>query len=201
MGLPEDVARWRKAERQRLLAAREALPAEARAAQTAAMTRALDGLIEEGTDRIVSAYWPIRGEPDLRPWMRARLEQGTRIALPVALALGQPLTFRQWRPGAPLARGLWNIPVPAEGPLVLPDVVLAPLVGFDAACYRLGYGGGFFDRTLAVLAPRPLAIGLGYALAEIPSIRPQPCDIPMDWIVTGAGPPRRRDATRGSNPP
>jgi 5,10-methenyltetrahydrofolate synthetase len=92
--------------------------------------------------------------------MHGRCERGTRIALPVALAHGQPLTFREWRPGARLAHGLWKIPYPAEGAQVAPTVVLAPVVGFDRQGYRLGYGGGFFDRTLAVLRPRPLVIGL-----------------------------------------
>ena len=187
-----DVARWRKAERERLIEARQALPADYRAAQTLAITSDLDRIVAAGPDTIVSAYWPIRGEPDLRPWMRARWEQGARLALPVALALGQPLQFREWRPDAPLARGLWKIPYPADGAEVVPTVVLAPVVGFDAACYRLGYGGGFFDRTFAALGRKPLVIGLGYADASIATIFPQPHDIPMDWIVTGAKPPIQR---------
>jgi 5,10-methenyltetrahydrofolate synthetase len=180
-----DVARWRKAERERLLAARLALSAEFRASQTAAIAAELDLLIPTHEPHIVSVYWPIRGEPDLRTWMHARSERGTRIALPVALAHGQPLTFREWRPGARLAHGLWRIPYPAEGPEVAPTVVLAPVVGFDRQSYRLGYGGGFFDRTLAVLRPRPLVIGLGYPCSAIGTIFPQPHDIPMDRIVTG----------------
>jgi 5-formyltetrahydrofolate cyclo-ligase len=187
-----DVARWRKAERERLIAARLRLPAEDRAAQTLAITNDLDQLVPSTAATIVSAYWPIRAEPDLRPWIRAKWEKGTRIALPVALALGQPLSFREWRPDGPLARGLWKIPFPADGAEVVPTVVLAPVVGFDDACYRLGYGGGFFDRTLAQMAERPLVIGLGYPEAAIKTIFPQPHDIPMDWIVTGAHPALRR---------
>jgi 5,10-methenyltetrahydrofolate synthetase len=87
-----------------------------------------------------------------------------------------------------MARGLWQIPYPAEAPEVKPDVVLAPVVGFDAANYRLGYGGGFFDRTLAAASPRPRAIGLGYPGATLDSIFPQWHDVPMDLIVTGAHP-------------
>jgi 5-formyltetrahydrofolate cyclo-ligase len=180
-----DVARWRKAERERLLAARLALSAQFRASQTAAIAAELDLLIPTHEPHIVSVYWPIRGEPDLRTWMQVRSERGTRIALPVALAHGQPLIFREWRPGARLAHGLWRIPYPAEGPEVMPTVVLAPVVGFDRQSYRLGYGGGFFDRTLAVLRPRPLVIGLGYPGSAIHTIFPQPHDIPMDRIVTG----------------
>ena len=187
----QDVDRWRKAERARLLAVRLALSPESRATQTAAIAADLERLIPGGP-QIVSVYWPIRAEADLRPWMHSRAEQGTRIALPVALALGRPLKFREWRPGARLAHGLWRIPYPAEGAEVTPTVVLAPLVGFDRDSYRLGYGGGFFDRTLAMLNPRPLVIGVGFACAALRSIFPQPHDIPMDWIVTGTLPARSR---------
>lgn len=191
-----DVARWRKAERKRLLGLRLALSAEFRATQAVAIAADLDALIPSREPQIVSVYWPIRAEPDLRPWMRSRSECGTRIALPVALAHGQPLTFREWRPGARLAHGLWRIPYPADGMEVTPTVVLAPVVGFDPQGYRLGYGGGFFDRTLAVLSPRPLVIGLGYPCTAIKTIFPQPHDIPMDWIVTGTLPAYRRASSR-----
>jgi 5,10-methenyltetrahydrofolate synthetase len=187
-----EVARWRKAERGRLIAARLELDPQYCAVQTLAIMKDLDRIIPFTSETIVSVYWPIRGEPDLRPWMQAKSEKGVRIALPVALALGQPLVFREWRPGAPLARGLWNIPYPADGVEVGPTVVLAPVVGFDPACYRLGYGGGFFDRTLARMCAAPLVIGLGYAHALINTIFPQPHDIPMNWIVTGANVPQGR---------
>jgi hypothetical protein len=85
------------------------------------------------------------------------------------------------------ARGLWNIPHPADGKLIVPNVVIAPVVGFDLEGFRLGYGGGFFDRTLARLNPKPLTIGVGYPEAELRTIFPQPHDIPMDWVVTGSG--------------
>ncbi len=180
------VASWRKLERERLIAARLALPADYRAAQAHAIARELDRLIPARADTVVSVYWPIRGEPDLRPWMQTAFERAIRIALPVTVALRQPLQFREWWPGASMARGLWNIPHPADGAELMPTVILAPVVGYDRANYRLGYGGGFFDRTLAKLAPRPQAIGVGYPEAAIESIFPQPYDIPMHSIVTGA---------------
>jgi 5,10-methenyltetrahydrofolate synthetase len=189
-----DVARWRKAERKRLIGARLALSAEYRATQTLAIAADLDRLIPAEAGTVISVYWPIRAEPDLRPWMRAMWERGVRIALPAAVALARPLTFREWHPEAPMARGVGKIPYPAQGAEVVPTVVLAPVVGFDAACYRLGYGGGFFDRTLAAMTVRPVVIGLGYADASLPTIIPQPHDRPMDWIVTGATPPVRRVA-------
>jgi 5,10-methenyltetrahydrofolate synthetase len=187
-----DVARWRRAERSRLIALRCALPAEQRALHTAAIERRLDEMIAARPNEIISSYWPIRAEPDLRPWMRAACLRGLRIALPVALELGQPMTFREWRPDAAMARGLWKIPYPASGPEVSPTTVLAPLVGFDSTCFRLGYGGGFFDRTLAAMPGKPVVIGLGYPQLRIPTIFPQPHDIPMDWIVTGNEPSLRR---------
>jgi len=189
-----DVARWRKAERARLIALRCALPAQDRARHTAAIVRTLDEMIAAGSSEIVSVYWPIRAEPDLRSWMRAAWMRGQRIALPVAVELGQPMTFREWRPDAAMARGLWRIPYPAEGPEVSPTTVLAPLVGFDSACYRLGYGGGFFDRTLAAMGRTPLVIGLGYPDLRMATIFPQGHDIPMNWILTGSEPPLRRTA-------
>lgn len=195
-----DVARWRKAERERLIAARLALPQDERAAHSQRIAGELDAIVPLGSRPIVSLYWPFRGEPDLRPWMAAACEKGARVALPVVVAKAQPLVFREWTPGARLERGVWNIPFPADGPVVIPDVVIAPLVGFDAACYRLGYGGGFFDRTLAGLEPKATAIGVGHPVGALPTIFPQPYDIPMDWIVLGDGQARRRCAAAGSQP-
>jgi 5-formyltetrahydrofolate cyclo-ligase len=193
---PEDIARWRKVERERLIRVRLELTADRRAAQASAIASALTPLIPDAPGAIVSVYWPIKAEPDLRPWMQAMWGRGMRVALPVAIALGQPLMFREWRPNTRMARGLWNIPYPAEGAEVAPTVVLAPVVGFDNDCFRLGYGGGFFDRTLARLPTKPLVIGVGHRDALIPTIYPQPHDIPMDWIVTGASPPLRRGTAK-----
>jgi 5-formyltetrahydrofolate cyclo-ligase len=187
-----DVARWRKAERDRLIGARLGLCGDHRAAQTLAIAGDLSPLIPTAPGTVISVYWPIKAEPDLRPWMHAMWERDVRIALPVAIAMGHPLMFREWRPNARMARGLWKIPYPADGAEVVPSVVLAPVVGFDKDCFRLGYGGGFFDRTLARFTQKPLVIGVGYPSALIPTIFPQPHDIPMDWVVTGATPPLRR---------
>jgi 5-formyltetrahydrofolate cyclo-ligase len=191
-----DVARWRKAERDRLIGARLGLSADHRAAQTLAIAGDLSPLIPTAPGTMISVYWPIKAEPDLRPWMHAMWKREVRIALPVAIAMGQPLMFREWRPNARMTRGLWKIPYPADGAEVVPSVVLAPVVGFDKDCFRLGYGGGFFDRTLARFTEKPLVIGVGYPGALIPTIFPQPHDIPMDWVVTGATPPLRRSVGR-----
>jgi len=187
--MPAEVARWRKAERERLIAARLALSADVRGAMTQRIAEGIDAAIGDVSGKMVSLYWPFRGEPDLRAWMASVNARGGHTALPVVLAKAQPLIFRAYQPGDRLEKGVWNIPVPATGDPVIPDVVIAPLVGFDAAKYRLGYGGGFFDRTLAALPRKPLVIGIGYEMQRIPTIYPQPHDVPMGVIVTEAGVP------------
>ena len=181
-----DVARWRRAERKRLLDARLALDVAARHDSANRIAAALDRTIGKFGGRTVSGYWPFRGEPDLRSWSIRVIERGGRVALPVVIRKDWPLEFRAWAPGDPLERGMWNILVPARGPSVQPDIVIAPLVGFDDANYRLGYGGGFFDRTLATLPRRAFVIGVGYATSRLATIYPQPHDIAMDAIVTDA---------------
>ena len=179
-----DLAAWRRSERERLIAARLKLSAEERAQRCQRVTAALDRILAERPRATVSFYWPFRGEFDLRSWIIARLAEGTRAALPVVLEKRQPMVFRPWSPGCRMERGIWNIPVPADGPAVTPDLAIAPLVGFDSECYRLGYGGGYFDRTLAEFAARPIVIGIGMARARLATIFPQPHDIRMDAIVT-----------------
>ena len=110
-----------------------------------------------------------------------------KVALPVVVDKKGPLEYRAWRPGDQLVDGVWNIPIPEKRDIVTPALVLAPLVGFDAACYRLGYGGGYFDRTLAALSPRVFAIGVGFEVQRIATIYPQSFDIAMDLIVTETG--------------
>lgn len=180
-----DVQRWRKAERDRLVKARLAAPLEQRKAWGAAIAERLAEAIGDPAGLTVSAYWPFRGEPDLRGLLKQVIAGGGRAALPVVVAKATPLIFRTWEPRAPLERGVWNIPIPAEGAEeVTPDVVISPVIGFDPDCYRLGYGGGFFDRTLAALPQRPRVFGVGFTLAAIPTIYPQAHDIPMDCVVT-----------------
>jgi 5,10-methenyltetrahydrofolate synthetase len=183
-----DVARWRKAERERLIAQRLTISADQRAGMATKIAEGIDALIGDPAGKIVSLYWPFRGEPDLRPWLASITARGATAALPVVVEKARPLVFRAYRRGDKLEKGVWNIPIPAEGAEVIPDIVLAPVVGFDPRNFRLGYGGGFFDRTLArlrELGRMPFVIGLGYASQAIPTIYPQPHDIVMDRIVTG----------------
>lgn len=182
-----DVKRWRKAERERLIASRLAIPAEVRRRYSERIAGGLDRLFADLSGQTVAVYWPFRGEPDLLGWIENVQARGAVCALPVVTAPRTPMVFRQWRRGMPVTPGVWNIPVPAEGKYVVPDIVIAPLVGFDPACYRLGHGGGFFDRTLASLAPRPRIVGVGYARLALRTIYPQPHDVPMDFIVTEEG--------------
>jgi len=183
-----DVKRWRKAERARLIGDRLAMAAATRRWHDTRISESLEAAIGHVDGQIVSAYWPFRGEPNLRAFLKRLTSRGARCALPAVVAHGRPLVFRAWSPGDPLARGVWNIPVPRENAeTVVPDVVIAPVVGFDQLCYRLGYGGGFYDRTLAAMEKRPRVFGVGYTLATIPTIYPQWHDIPMDAVVTEGG--------------
>jgi 5,10-methenyltetrahydrofolate synthetase len=189
--LARDVARFRRAERERLLALRRGLSTDARRRMETALATALDVSLDLRPGAVVAGYWPIRGELDLRPWLAALDARGHRVALPVVVAREAPLGFRHWTPDARMVRGAaWNIPEPAEGEVLTPDVVIAPLVGVDERGYRLGNGGGYYDRTLARLSPREI-VGVGQDFARIPTIYPMPWDIPMTIVVLGDGSVRR----------
>jgi 5-formyltetrahydrofolate cyclo-ligase len=187
----DDVKSWRKAERERLLAARQSLDAATlelfRQRIDAHLRRSFPGL---ATAKLVFC-WPIRGEYDARPLAETLRERGAVTALPVVVAPRRPLVFREWRPGVTLASGPLGIPYPVGSDLVTPTAALLPMIGWDEAGYRLGYGSGFFDRTLASLTKKPVVIGVSYELAKMKTIRPQGWDIPMDWVVTERGVYRR----------
>lgn len=187
-----DVALWRKAERSRLRAERQALTVAERAAVADALIQHLRVFLDErfggAQGLVVSAYWPIKGEPNLRPLMTELHRAGVAIALPVVETKRAPLIFRLWTPEIRMVRGDWDIPVPPPGaPIVRPDISVAPLVGWDAAGYRLGYGGGYFDRTFAGLVPCPFTIGIGIQTARLSTIFPQRHDIALDAIMTEVG--------------
>jgi 5-formyltetrahydrofolate cyclo-ligase len=176
---------WRKEMRAQLIEARMAVPPDVRARAAEVISERLAQLVAPG--QVFSFYWPMKGELDFRP-LAARLHaQGITPALPVVLEKRQPMVFRPWAPRAKMMRGIWNIPQPATDETVVPDVTLAPVVGFSGDCYRLGYGGGYFDRTLAVLSPRPLAIGVGLEIQRIETIHPMPHDVRLDAVMTEAG--------------
>lgn len=183
----DEIKRWRRARRQELIGRRQALPQGERRHLQARIIGLLEARFPELAGGLIGFYWPIRGEIGLHPLIRRLVEQGTGAALPVVVEQRRPLEFFAWRPGDRLERGFWDIPVPAQRRVVRPTVLLVPLVGFDPQGYRLGYGGGYYDRTLAAMTPRPRAIGVGYELGRLETIHPQPHDIPMDAIVTEAG--------------
>jgi 5-formyltetrahydrofolate cyclo-ligase len=186
---PPEVRRvlWRKAERQRLIAERLAMSPEVRAIAAASIGAALEARFPPGSLARVAGYWPIRGEYDPLPYLRRVIGAGAAAALPVVTGPAAPLEFRPWSPEARMEPGRWITFHPADGPTVTPTALLIPLVGFDTAGHRLGYGGGFYDRTLAALSPRPLAIGIGFELGRLASIDPGLHDAPMDVIITEAG--------------
>jgi 5-formyltetrahydrofolate cyclo-ligase len=181
-----ELKAWRRAERQRLLALRTRAPAAERRLWSQKIEARLRSLLDKRTDFILGVYWPFQAEFDPRPLIDWLVATGSAVALPAVVDKKGPLEYRAWRPSEELVDGVWGIPVPKAREIVLPQAVLAPLVGFDRRSYRLGYGGGYFDRTLAALSPRPLAIGVGFEMARIDTIYPQAFDIPMDIVVTEA---------------
>jgi 5,10-methenyltetrahydrofolate synthetase len=191
---PEALRAWRKAERERLMSARGALTPieldERRHVMDRHIERAFPGLARG----VLAVCWPIRNEYDARFVARRMRDGGATTALPVVVKPRTPLVFREWHPGTVLERGVYDIPYPTEAsPDVQPDHVLLPMNGCDDQGYRLGYGGGFFDRTLAAAPKRPMVIGVTFELARIATIHPQPYDIPMDYVVTERGVYRRDD--------
>ncbi|MEZ5614566.1 MAG: 5-formyltetrahydrofolate cyclo-ligase [Rhodocyclaceae bacterium] len=182
-----DLRAFRNALRSRLVAAREALPAAEHARLSREIERHLQPLLEVLRPAVLAFCWPHRAEFDARALVSARLPGGLRACLPVVVDNGLPLEFREWAPNSKMIEDRYGIHIPARGEALRPDAILMPLNGFDEAGYRLGYGGGYFDRSLAALDPRPRAIGIGFELARVASIRPQAYDLPMDFIVTEAG--------------
>lgn len=184
---PETAAAERQALRRAAVARREALAGTERQALERRIETHLNGLCADLSPRVLAFCWPWRGEPDLRAWVARWLAQGAgrRAALPAVVDRHRALVFRRWQPGMSMAVDRYGIPYPADGEALHPDLVLVPLNAFDAQGYRLGYGGGYFDRTLASL--ETVAVGVGFELGRVPSVRPQPHDRPMDWLVTEAG--------------
>jgi 5-formyltetrahydrofolate cyclo-ligase len=183
----------RQNQRQRLIAAREALPAEQRLLLENALLQHLQSLLEQlNADHqhaTLGFCWPFRGEPDLRPlvttWLSGKPQRAA--ALPVVTARDAPLAFRRWTPESVMQPDRHDIPIPVTGDTLQASLLLIPVNGFDARGYRLGYGGGYFDRTLDSLDPAPQTIGIGFELGRLPHIAEEAHDRPLDWIVTEAG--------------
>jgi 5-formyltetrahydrofolate cyclo-ligase len=152
----------------------------------------------ERPETVIGAYWPIKGEFDPLPalfrWQEAGLEEDARaaqrqrrIALPVVNKVDKTLTFHTWVPGCPMEEDAYGIPKPKDTEVVQPSLIFVPCVGYGPSGFRLGYGGGFYDRTLAQIQPKPFTVGLGYDFAWLPDLQPEIHDVPLDAILTDAG--------------
>ncbi len=139
--------------------------------------------------RVLSGYMPMRTEIDCLPAMAAHSAAGGRVAVPVIPGPAQPLRFHEWVPGARMVEGAFKALIPEGGAELVPTVLIVPLLAFDRRGYRLGYGGGFYDRTLEALrAQGPvIAIGFAYAAQEVAEVPIEPTDQPLDLIVTETG--------------
>jgi len=138
----------------------------------------------------ISAYWPMDGEADVRPVMRLLERRGFRIGLPEVMAKGKPLVFRPWHTGMEMEARIWGIPVPKSDEHLIPHAMLVPLVAFDARGYRLGYGGGFYDRSIEHLTKhhhKPLLIGVARACQQVEAVPHERWDERLDLVVTEEG--------------
>lgn len=146
-------------------------------------------------DTIIGAYWPIKGEFDPLPALHRWKEDGElldqpqrrRIGLPVVDREKNTLHFHVWYPGCPMEEDAYNIPKPKDTEIIVPTLLIVPCVGYGAGGYRLGYGGGFYDRTLAALQPKPFTLGLGFAQGFLPDLAPEPHDVPLDAVLNENG--------------
>lgn len=181
-----DIAEEKRQARQ--AAARRRAAAHAELKDEAGIALARRGLpAAAGAGGIVSGFIPYKSEIDTVPLLARLSREGWRTCLPVVIGADQPLLFRAWMPGEPLVPGVWDIPIPPETAAeVLPDVLLVPMLAFDRQGYRLGYGGGFYDRTLEKLraAKRVWAVGVAYAAQEVVSVPRGAHDAPLDYVMT-----------------
>lgn len=146
-------------------------------------------------DTVIGAYWPIKGEFDPLPALHRWKEDGElidkpdrrRIGLPVVDKQTKTLSFHSWYPGCPMEDDAYSIPKPKDTELIVPTLLFVPCVGYSAGGYRLGYGGGFYDRTLAALSPRPFTVGLGFTNGYLEEFQSEPHDMPLDAILNDNG--------------
>ena len=146
-------------------------------------------------DTVIGAYWPIKGEFDPLPALHRWKEDGElsdqphlrRIGLPVVDKAHKTLTFHVWYPGCPMEEDAYGIPKPKDTEIIFPTLLIVPCLGYGAGGYRLGYGGGFYDRTLASLQPKPFTVGLGYTHGFLPELMPEAHDVPLDAVLNDNG--------------
>lgn len=154
--------------------------------------------------RRIAVYWPIRGEPDLRPLWEVWSSAGAELALPVVDAVAQPLRFVRWAPGEVMRTGKYGIAEPVGPDCPAPELIVVPCVGFDARAYRLGYGGGYYDRTLAACAtqhrPIPRVLGVAWDEARLECLETEPTDQPLDAVISPSGLVAQRCGVSGMQP-
>jgi 5-formyltetrahydrofolate cyclo-ligase len=177
-----DSRAYKKLQRARLIESRATLVNRSEL-ETRLQRRVADWLPQAGV-HAVGFYFPMRGEPDLRAIMAAWIASDSRRVAALPVIDGKVLTFHAWTADAPMRAGDFGIPVPAHGRAVQPECLLVPCLGFDEQRFRLGYGGGYYDRTLTALIPFPLVVGIAFEAARLQTIDPQPYDIKMDVIIT-----------------
>jgi 5-formyltetrahydrofolate cyclo-ligase len=179
-----EVTKWRRSQRERLLDQRIQAGHKQRSQWDEAIQTQLMTWFADKAPMQVGFYWPFKGEFDARPLIEDLMKRGHSAALPAVVEKNTPLEFRRYEAGEELVPGIWKIPVPKRRDIVAPDVLIVPLVGFDAEGYRLGYGGGYYDRTLAQLPDKTITLAVGYSHAQLETIHPQGFDIPMTQIFT-----------------
>jgi 5,10-methenyltetrahydrofolate synthetase len=168
-------------DRQRLIQERLSMPGRLQKAEQ--LQQVMRIWLVGRPDTIIGAYWPIKGEFD--PLLDQPLRR--RIALPVVNRQHKTLTFHVWYPGCPMEEDAYQIPKPKDTEVVMPTLLFVPCLGYGPGGYRLGYGGGFYDRTLATLQPRPWTVGLGYGMGFVPDFEPEAHDVPLDAILNEYG--------------
>ncbi len=182
-----DVAAWRRETRDRLIRQRAAISEEEHRRASLRIEALLEEILRDFPPCALSAYWPFKNEVDLRGVMERLRIRGWTTALPTVVRKLSPLEFLRWTPDMEMDSGVYGIPIPRVRIPVQPEVMILPLVGFDAKNFRLGYGAGYYDITLASMGSSPRTIGIGFELARLETIHPQPTDIPLDLIVTEGG--------------
>lgn len=168
--------------RRALLAERQAIDAEVRAQWDTEIADRLIAWWKAHQIRSLGVYWPIRSEPDLRPAYAELDAQGVQLALPVVVDKNAPLRFIAWKPGDKTTKDAFGVAIPVAGEEIRPEALLIPCVGFNALYYRLGYGGGFYDRTLAQ-SPRPRTVGVGYSCG-FAAFDADSHDVALDAVIT-----------------
>jgi 5-formyltetrahydrofolate cyclo-ligase len=183
---PEKIKDAKAQLRREAIARRDAMPARSRQlAAEAIAARVFPLAIAPGT--ILSGFMPLKSEINPLPLMRKLVDNGARLALPVVAGRGKPLIMRSWQWGEPLVSGVWGIREPGPtGPELQPDLLLVPLLAFDRRGYRIGYGAGYYDLTIAQLrARKPIAaIGIAFAAQEIETVPKTAFDARLDLVLT-----------------